>query len=159
MTSKKEQFAPRARQSSLVVQELADELLVYDQERFKAHCLNRTAALVWKHCDGKKTTKEIALALEKEVGLPVGEELVWLALGQLGKSRLLTERVAPTSARGISRREVIRRVGLAAAVALPVVTSIVAPKAAQAANCRASGQACAASAECCSGLCNALVCT
>jgi hypothetical protein len=150
--SKSNHFAPKARQEGLVVQQLADETLVYDQERFKAHCLNRTAALVWKHCDGKKTAGAIALAVEKEAGSLVGEELVWLALDQLGKSRLLTEREIPAA--GISRREVIRRVGIAAAVALPVVTSIVAPKAANAINCRPSGQACTASAQCCSGLCN-----
>ena len=154
--SKSNHFAPKARQKGLIVQQLSDETLVYDQERFKAHCLNRTAALVWEHCDGKKTTGAIAKAVEKEAGSPVGEELVWLALDQLGKSRLLTERAIPAG--GVSRREVIRRVGIAAAVALPVVTSIVAPKAAHAINCRPSGQSCTASAQCCSGLCNANVC-
>jgi Coenzyme PQQ synthesis protein D (PqqD) len=154
MISKKNHFTPKARQEGLVVQQLEDEVLVYDNERFKAHCLNRTAALVWQHCDGKKTTRDIALALEKEAGSPVGEDMVWLALGQLGKSRLLTERViAPAGKAGISRREVIRRVGIAAAVALPVVTSIVAPKAAQAANCLPSGSSCTATVQCCSGLC------
>lgn len=160
MTSKKEEFAPKARQRSLVVQELAEELLVYDQERFKAHCLNRTAALVWKHCDGNKTTKDIAVALEREAGSPVAEEVVWLAIGQLGKSHLLVEDVTLAKEQaGISRREVIRRVGIAAAVALPVVTSIVAPKAAQAANCRTAGQSCGTGAQCCSGICNGGVCT
>ena len=38
---------PRARQDELVVEELQDETLVYDLERHKARCLNRTAALVW----------------------------------------------------------------------------------------------------------------
>lgn len=160
MTSKKEEFAPRARQSALVVQELAEDLLVYDQDRFKAHCLNRTAALVWKHCDGQKSPKEIALALENEVGSPVAEEMVWLALGQLEKSRLLAGTVMlPEEQAGISRREVIRRVGIAAALALPMVTSIVAPKAVQAATCGGSGAPCTTGAQCCSGVCNALVCT
>lgn len=155
MTSKKEQFAPMARQSALVIHELAEDLLVYDQERFKAHCLNRTAALVWKHCDGTKTTKEIALELEKENGSPVAEEVVWLALSQLGKSRLLADHLMlPEGQAGISRREVIRRVGIAAALALPAVTSIVAPKAVQAATCLTSGMACTSGAQCCSGICN-----
>ena len=155
MISKTDHFRPNARQEGLVVQELADEVLVYDSQRFKAHCLNRTAALVWQHCDGKRTTREIALALEKHAGSPVGEEVVWLALSQLGKSRLLTERVMPAADKaGISRREVMKRVGLAAAVALPVVTSIVAPKAAQAANCLGTGIACTTGAQCCSGICN-----
>lgn len=160
MMSKTEQFAPKARKEGLVVQQLADEVLVYDQERFKAHCLNHTAALVWKHCDGNKTTSEIAQALRHEAGSPVDEELVWLALSQLGKSRLLTEQaMMPEGRVGISRREVIRRVGIAAAVALPVVTSIVAPRAAQAINCRTSGQPCTTGPQCCSTVCNALICT
>lgn len=155
MISKKDFFAPKAREEGLVVQELADEVLVYDHQRFKAHCLNRTAALVWQHCDGKRTTREIALAVEKQSGSPVEEDLVWLALGQLGKSHLLSERFTmPAGTAGISRREVIKRAGVAAAVALPIVTSIVAPKAAQAANCRAAGQSCTTSAQCCSGICN-----
>ena len=48
-----EQYLPAARTSGLVVRELAEETLVYDEERHRAHCLNRTAALVWRHCDGK----------------------------------------------------------------------------------------------------------
>ena len=160
MNSKNAQIAPKARQNALVVQELADELLVYDQDRFKAHCLNSTAALVWKHCDGNKTAREIAQALEKETGLPFAEEMVWLALGQLEKSRLLTEHaMLPEEQVGISRREVIRRVGIAAALALPVVTSIVAPRAVQAATCLPPGSSCTTGAECCSGLCPGGSCT
>ena len=37
---------PRARQDELIVEELQDETLVYDLQRHKARCLNRTAALV-----------------------------------------------------------------------------------------------------------------
>jgi hypothetical protein len=44
---------PRARAENLTVRVLGDETLVYDQERHKAHCLNATAALVWRHCNGK----------------------------------------------------------------------------------------------------------
>ena len=39
---------PRARTSELIVKELPDETLVYDLANDKAHCLNHTAALVWK---------------------------------------------------------------------------------------------------------------
>ena len=44
---------PHARTDNLVIRELDDETLVYDMERDEAHCLNQTAALVWKQCDGK----------------------------------------------------------------------------------------------------------
>lgn len=43
---------PMARQSGLVVQEMPDEVLVYDMDTNKAHCLNQSAAFIWKSCDG-----------------------------------------------------------------------------------------------------------
>ena len=45
---------PVARKQGLVVQEMPDEVLIYDLDTNKAHCLNQTAAFVWKSCDGKK---------------------------------------------------------------------------------------------------------
>ena len=56
---------PRARQEELVVEELPDETLVYDLKRHKAHCLNRAAALVWQHCDGRTTSSDMAEILEQ----------------------------------------------------------------------------------------------
>ncbi len=47
-----EQARPLARKADLVTKEVADEVLVYDLKSHKAHCLNQTAALVWKYCDG-----------------------------------------------------------------------------------------------------------
>jgi hypothetical protein len=157
MKNRREQRVPEARREGLVVQQLTDELLVYDQDRHKAHCLNRTAALVWEQCDGKSTVGEIAGRLSLEVSERVEAEVVRLAVEQLSRTDLLKERVG-LSRGGASRREVMRRIGVGAAVGLPLVTSIVAPKATQAANCRVSGAACTASAQCCSGVCNAGLC-
>jgi len=150
---------PEARREGLVVQELSDEVLVYDRERNKAHCLNRTAALVWNHCDGNRSVAEIANAIEGATSIPVDEDLVWLGVVQLSNSHLLRERGIPRTLNvGLSRRELIRRIGLTGAVLLPVVTSIIAPTATHAANCRTAGQSCSASAQCCSGVCNVNVC-
>src|SRR5207302_9341317 len=41
-----DEFAPTAREEALVVEDLADETLVYDLDRDKAHSLNATAAAV-----------------------------------------------------------------------------------------------------------------
>jgi hypothetical protein len=159
MTDRAEQPAPRARKDGLVVEELPDELLVYDLDRHKAHCLNETAALIWKRCDGRTTVAAMARAIEGELNAPVGEEVVRFALDQLDRSCLL-EGWAPRSPKGkLSRREAMRRLGLAAALAVPVVTSIVAPTAAEAVTCKGSGAICGSSAECCSGVCNAGLCT
>ena len=147
---------PLARREGLIVQELLDELLVYDLVRQKAHCLNRTAALVWNRCDGKTSVEQLVGLLERETNAPVDHAVVCMAFDQLSKAHLLKgpARTWPGASR-ISRRELIRRVGTAAAVALPIVSSIVAPGAIQAATCRPSNAACSSSAQCCSGVCDA----
>lgn len=123
---------PNAREKGLVVQDLADETLVYDLERHKAHCLSRTAAAVWRLCDGKRDEAALARLLEKDLGTAADEDVVRLALRDLGRARLLQEPVAADAR--LSRRRLIQRLG--EAVALPLVVSIVSPTAAQAATCR-----------------------
>ncbi len=136
---------PQVRKDGLVVKELPDEMLVYDLERHRGHCLNPTAALVWKRCDGQTSVKEIATLLQKELKTPPGkpgkprkvdEKLVWLALDRLGKAHLLEERLSPPpEGARFARRELVRKLGLVGGltVLLPLVTSIVAPTPAEAA--------------------------
>ncbi len=129
---------PRARQDELVVEELQDETLVYDLKRHKAHCLNRTSALVWQHCDGRTTVAEVAALLERQLKIPADEAVVWMALDRLGTAHLLTEQVTlPAERARYSRREVLRTLRRAAGISLllPVVESIVAPRAAAQASC------------------------
>ena len=153
--TKRKSLNPRARKDGLIVQNLPDETLVYDLERDRAHCLNQTAAFVWRHCDGRANAKEIARALNHQTKQPVDEKLVWLAIDQLGRNHLLTETPAlPPHVTGLNRREVMRALGLTAAVAIPVVASIVAPMPAQAATCLPNGAGCTSPAECCSGICD-----
>jgi hypothetical protein len=180
-------YTPTARQEQLIVRELEDETLVYDLVRDEAHCLNQTAALVWKHCDGRKTGAQIAALLDNQLkaaqstartsvgsrvveqfeSLQVAEEVVWMALAQLRRKRLLTERMPRAStATRISRREMAHRLAQAMAIALPLVTTIAAPRPASAASCSPtcddplgtdccpSGCPCSRSAACCNGLCS-----
>src|SRR5690349_17456429 len=119
-----------ARQEELVVQEMPDEVLVYDLKRHKAHCLNKTAAFVWNHCDGQTTVTEMAGLLEKDTGAPVDEEVVLYALGKLGDADLLASKVANSLNDGMSRRRMLGRVG--AVMVLPTVVSLIAAAAAAA---------------------------
>ena len=59
---------PTARKEGLVIQELSDEILVYDLNSNKAHCLNLTAAFIWKACNGKNSINEIVSNFEKQTG-------------------------------------------------------------------------------------------
>ena len=124
---------PKARKNDLVTRQIPGELLVYDLKRHKAYCLNASAAAVWKSCDGKSTVSDLAAKVEKDQESPVDEKFVWLALDQLEKSFLLqTKASKPIGLRHISRRGLIRA-GVATAIALPLITMIVAPTVAQAA--------------------------
>ena len=123
---------PIARKSGLVVQEVPDEILVYDLESNKAHCLNQSAAIVWKSCDGNNSVSEIARLVEEQAGGKVTEDFVWLAIDQLSENNLLEKEVS-VSFSGQSRREAIKRIGMATMIAVPIIASLVAPQSALAA--------------------------
>ena len=150
---------PVARHKNLIVRELPDETLIYDLDSDKAHCLNQTAALVWQNCDGTRSPRDLADYLEEKLGATVPEDVVWLALHQLERFKLLCEPVSkPPRLRGMSRRHLMRTLGIAAAVSIPVITSIIAPTPAQAASCnsqtgRDNNCPCVTSAQCASGCC------
>jgi hypothetical protein len=121
--------SPVARTESLIVKEVDGETLVYDLKSDKAHCLNDTAARVWKNCDGSNSVSEIAEVLSRESNASVKDEVVWLALDQLEKFKLLEEAPAkPSFLAGMTRRQMVARLGIAA-VALPAIISIMAPTA------------------------------
>ncbi|MFY9555700.1 MAG: PqqD family protein [Blastocatellia bacterium] len=127
--------AAQARNDELVVQDLPDEVLVYDLKSHKAHCLNKTAAFIWRHCDGQTTADEIAKMMQQEWETPVTEDAVWFALNKLSKAELLQERIVlPEAKAGMSRRSAVRRLGFGALLAVPVVMSIVTPTPAAAAS-------------------------
>jgi hypothetical protein len=145
MKNDRREQLPVARTERLIVKEVDDEVLVYDLTNDKAHCLNDTAARVWKNCDGKNSVADISTSLGKETGVTVDERVVWLALDQLEEFKLLAEvPTAPAVFAGMSRRQLMRNLGVAA-IALPVVVSIVAPTSVQAASC---GTTCTGASDC-----------
>jgi len=153
-TDKVNAIRPRARQQDLIIKHLDDETLVYDLRTDRAHCLNSTAALVWKHCDGRRSVRELGELLSRDLSSAAGLEMARLAVFELAKKRLLVEvdgalRTAPP----VSRRTLVRSLGVTLG-SLPLIYSILSPTPAEAATCLSSGQPCATSAECCSGLCN-----
>lgn len=143
---------PKGRKSSLVVQELNNEIMIYDMTENKALCLNETSAIVWQACDGNNTISEITRILTEKLGKSANEDLVWLAIEQLKKENLIensNELKSPFL--GMSRRDVIKKVGLGTLIALPVVASIIAPTPVLAGSCFGlNGTGCTASPnDCC----------
>ena len=148
-----ESVGPRARTNRLVTRDLGDELLVYDLERHKAYCLNRVAMEVFRHCDGETTIPDMARRIGNALGLTVDEQAVRLGLVRLEKAHLLDSPVAQIL--HTSRREMLRTLGRAAAVVVPLVTAITVPTSAQAqaTGCLPNGMPCMTSSQCCSHNC------
>jgi len=129
-------FRPLALKQGLLTETLDDELLVYDQNRQLACRLNRTAALIWEHSDGKRGVDDLVALLHSELGELADEDLVLITLDRLDEQGLIESGYThrdPDASR-MSRRRFIRRVGVvgSAALALPVVQSIIAPSSAAA---------------------------
>src|ERR1700674_3745490 len=141
---------PRARKDGLVIKELPNETLVYDLERDEAHCLNQTAALVWKRCDGKTTVARMAGLLQDQLDTSVSADVVWLAIKQLQRFHLVENERETVARPSVSRRHLVLKYAPAALV-LPVIMSISAPAAAQAATCVQPGGNCSAGQNCCAG--------
>jgi len=158
----KKDFTPKSRKENLVIQELEGEVLVYDLEKDKALCLNQTSALVWQSCDGSRTIAEISDVVGKQLKSQVDEDIVWLAIDQLSKEGLVEKNdQVENKFEGVSRREVVRRIGLASLIALPVIATMTAPVAAQTGSCtpplgRANGVACTQNCQCTSTCCRIL---
>ena len=144
----------RARRTDIVVEQIADEFLVYDRRADTAHCLGDVAALVWRTCDGGATFGEIAEQIVAADLARSGDDAIELAetaVSELAEKGLLESSSA--AAGGLSRRHALRRIaGVgAAAVAGPLVVSAAVPSAAAAASvaCVATGGTCTVTSVCC----------
>ena len=156
-------FLPKARREGIITKEVDGELLVYDLESDKAHCLNPSAAAIWKLCDGRTSIEEIATSMTTQTGAIVDEIVVSLAVADFGRSHLLEETGGdemrlqlPKTILGMSRREAVKRIGIGAS--LPIIFSITAPTAQANTSCKGDGVTCGAGPECCSGTCTGNQC-
>lgn len=112
---------PLARSEDLLIEEVGDELLVYDQHDDRAHCLGPLAASVWRACDGETSADAIAEKLSSDA------DSVAMALAQLSDIKLLEGGSVVVG--GMTRRDLgfrAAKVGAAAAT-VPLIVSITAP--------------------------------
>jgi len=148
----KASWLPKARKNDLLVETIENEVLVYDLRNSRAHCLNKNAAFLWDCCDGRTSLQQLAAKLQKQLGARDCAELVTIALQDLSKADLLQQKAPSSGERpSISRRDLIRRIGIAAAT-IPAVTSILVPTAQAAGSCLgfdANQQASANRGSCC----------
>jgi hypothetical protein len=141
------------RTEALLVEELPTETVIYDTAGREAHCLDRVAAFVWNHCDGRTSPAELARLLRADLGLAADERMVRRMLEQLEALHLLGERPArPAGAVRTSRRTAARQLALMG-LGGTVLTIAVPPPAAAASICNgcATGHAWCIPTGTCSG--------
>jgi hypothetical protein len=117
---------PLARTVGLRLEEVDDELLVFDLEQNRAHSLNAGASAVWRLCDGQRTIDEINVAAAEALGVDPDMAMTRQALRHLERAGLLEVEQAPAS----QRRQLLQKIGWAAVV--PFIASISMPSAAYA---------------------------
>jgi hypothetical protein len=157
---------PKARSEDLIVQEVDDEVLVYDVDSANAHCLSADAAAVWRAADGQKSEAMLADELDLDA------EVVTRALAELEEKALLeAPAIVQANGNGHSNGDTRREFGLKAAkiggavAAGPMIYSIVAPTALATVStpeflCNYfSGQSCDACAQICGCCCCCQGCT
>ncbi len=152
---KNETKLPFLRTENLVVKELPNELLIYDLEKNKAFCLNETARLIMDECDGKTSIGDAVASLNRKLKSNLSEEMIWMVVEQFKKSNFLKgDYEIPIETTKVTRRKILQSAATLG-IALPIVTSLVAPTAAHAqSGCPGNGQPCQINGggECCENL-------
>lgn len=151
---------PRSRQTEIVIQEFDDEVVIYDLKNDKALALNKTCTFVWQRCNGNQEISQISQALAKHNNQSANEDIVWLAIKILTKADLLENAEdLKSNFDGLNRRTMVKKIGLATMIALPMISTLIAPTAINAASgapCIAINQGCTFSnftqSDCCSNL-------
>jgi len=121
--SHSDESLPVVRTDGVSVEDVGDEILLYDRESDTAHCLTESAAAVWRACEAGLSRSEL---LARDA---IDESTVERALDELREQRLLGEGRFQLVQAGpaISRRQAVGR--LAAVAVGPLVISVAAPTA------------------------------
>jgi Coenzyme PQQ synthesis protein D (PqqD) len=144
----------RPKRIEAMTRELQDELLLYDARTHRGHCLNKSASLIWLACDGTATVSEIVARFAEDAESGINEPMVLFALKKLDAAGLLrnpgtlSPKILPAT-----RREILRKLGSAAVIAVPVIVTMLVPTPARAASCSPLLHTCSSNAQCCSGHC------
>lgn len=160
------QERPKARTEGLVFQQIDEERLVHDLATGETYCLDRTATRVLIGCDGATPVSALLQQMQREAPeAGVTEASLWVTLEELRRHRLVDPAsLRPTRYEGLSRRAMLRKAGLTAALAPAIYLVTAQPLFAQSASvfcgCSETGTSsrdvdctCISNLDCCSGIC------
>ncbi len=137
---------PVIRTKKLLIQQIGDEVVIYDQENYESHCLTSFVASVWRFCDGKNTVEDIIRLLEPRLTISSNEdinanELVRQSLDEMEQKGLIKEYLPGSKTdSAFSRRKVLKTSVLVGGFAIgsmsPLIKTILAPEPAMASSNR-----------------------
>lgn len=147
---------PRVR-PGLLRHELDGQVLIYDAREDRVHLLDTTTGHVFELLEqGGRSRAGIVSELATRMNILEGEGLLELSLEELRKADLLDGNMAPVAPLSeMSRRELLRKVGMAGAAALliPAIATLTASPAYAQASCSAATHSCVVGiVDCCAGL-------
>ena len=114
---------PQKRREGLIEVDLGDEVLLYDERTHQAHALNPTAAVVWRELDGRKSSAELARSIGGDLPASQRQQLVTLTLEDLSKRDLLDRPRLDARPKGLTRRQILRGLAAAGAIA-PIIATV-----------------------------------
>ncbi len=104
---------------------LDDHVLVFDKAHDRVHLLDQATALVLEGLDRGASAERISLDLEELTGTHRGKDLLTLALDELAAAELTEEnKKTPVRLGDVTRRDLLRRLGTAAAIIVPTIVSL-----------------------------------
>lgn len=144
--------------TGLLCNELDGQLLIYNQRADTIHLLDPTTAHVFDLLrSGVGTKEEIINTLPNNENSQSGAALFDLAIQELRTAEILDDNASSAEPmRGISRRELLRKIALtgAAAAIIPTIVTLSATQAFGQGSCLAKKECCTVDAECCSNKCD-----
>ncbi|MBL8852312.1 MAG: PqqD family protein [Planctomycetaceae bacterium] len=115
---------PVARVNELHVEQVGDDLVLFDHRTHAAHSLNATAAFVWERCDGEHSCAQIADEA-RQAGSPLTENDVRKTVEELSEKQLLATAAEPRAAGWRISRRTLAKTAVAALV--PAIVSVASP--------------------------------
>src|SRR6476646_4674445 len=99
-----------ARRATTHVETLHGELCIYEWTTKTVHALNPAAARVWEMCDGVTSVDDMIAAVRRDS--PGADVIVRHALAQFARAGLLEPGTLAGVAPLVSRRAMLRRIGV-----------------------------------------------
>ncbi len=122
---------PLARPNQFIIEEVGNDVVIYDRTTKKAHSLNPSVAWIWRQCDGSTDVDQLSARFERQFNTTDGADFVLAGLEQLKTAGLLETEGDSLSAE--IGPMISRRSALAAGSALfPLIATVLVPSAAAA---------------------------